>query len=148
MILVYEFCNVDPTSLLTPLGGQPLMQLMVNGFRSNGMAILGMVLIILCISVAGLASLVSWSRLYWSFSCVGLLPFSRTMSRLSSRDTLPLNALFFNTLLTLLISLISISSYTAMNTLLGAANLCIISTILTALSLVLFRGRKTFDESG
>lgn len=147
MILVYEFCNVDPTSLLTPLGGQPLMQLMVNGFRSNGMAILGMVLIILCISVAGLASLVSWSRLYWSFSCEGLLPFSRTMSKLSSRDSLPLNALFFNTLLTLLIGLISIGSYTAMNALLGAANLCLISVIMTALVLALIRGRKTFDEA-
>lgn len=147
MILVYEFCNIDPTSLLTPLGGQPLMQLMVNGFRSNGMAILGMVLIILCICAAGLASLISWSRLYWSFSCEGLLPFSGTMSKLSSRDSLPLNALFFNTLLTLLIGLISIGSYTAMNALLGAANLCLISAMLTALVLALIRGRKTFDEA-
>lgn len=147
MILVYEFCNINPNSLLTPLGGQPLMQLMVNGFRSNGMAIFGMVMVILCICVAGLSSLISWSRLYWSFSREGLLPFSRTMSRLSSRDRLPLNALFLNTFLTLIIGLISLGSYTAMNALLGAANLCIISAFLTALGLALFRGRKTFDES-
>lgn len=147
MILVYEFCNIDPASLLEPLGGQPLMQLMVNGFRSSGMATFGMVMVILCICVAGLASLISWSRLYWAFSREGLLPFSRTMSKLSSRDSLPLNALFFNTLLTLLIGLISIGSYTAMDALLGAANLCILSAVLTSLGLALFRGRKTFNDT-
>lgn len=147
MILVYEFCNIDPHSLLTPLGGQPLMQLMVNGFRSNGMAVFGMVMVIFCICVAGLSGLISWSRLYWSFSREGLLPLSRTMSKLSSRDSLPLNALFLNTILTLLIGLISIGSYTAMNALLGAANLCIITAILVSFALALFRGRKTFDES-
>jgi amino acid transporter len=123
------------------------MQLMVNGFRSNGIAIFGMVMVILCIYITRLLSLISWSRLYWSFSREGLLPFSRTISRLSSRDSLPLNALFFNTLLTLLISLISIRSYTAINALLSAANLYIISVILTALTLTLLRGRKTFNES-
>lgn len=147
MLLVYEFCNVDPTSLLTPVGGQPLMQLMADAFHSNAMATFGMVMIILCLCVAGLSALVSWSRLYWSASCEGLMPFSGTMSKLSSRDSLPLNALFFNTILTLLVGLISLGSYTAMNAFLGAANLCLISTIVAALGLTLFRGRKTFDET-
>ncbi|OJJ07427.1 hypothetical protein ASPVEDRAFT_178051 [Aspergillus versicolor CBS 583.65] len=147
MLLVYEFCNVDPISLLTAVGGQPLMQLMINAFDSNTMAIFGMVMIILCLCVAGISSLVSWSRLYWSSSCERLMPFSGTMSKLSSRDSLPLNSLFFNTALTLLIGLISLGSHTAMNALLGAANLCLISVIVAALGLALFRGRKRLEES-
>jgi amino acid transporter len=146
MILVYEFCNIDPESLLTPVGGQPLMQLMQNAFRNDAMVIFGMVMIIACISVAGLSCLVSWSRLYWSFSREGAMPFSNAMSKLSSRDALPLNALLLNTGLTLAMGVINIGSHTAMNALLGGANLCLLSAILPAMGLALYRGRSTFPQ--
>ncbi|KAK0120264.1 hypothetical protein ONS95_011669 [Cadophora gregata] len=63
MILVYEFCNVDPESLLAPIGEQPYLQLLLNAYRSEALAIVGTVLIIVCIGVAGCSCLISASRL-------------------------------------------------------------------------------------
>lgn len=147
MILAFEFCNVDPDSLLEPVGGEPLIQLLLNAFHSKALTIFGMSLIILCISIAGAACLISWSRLYWSFSREGALPFSGRMSRLTSSDSLPLNALLWNTFLTIAIGAISLGSLTAMNALLGAANLCLISALVTALGLTLYRGRKSLNPN-
>lgn len=145
MIIVYQFCNVDPESLLEPAGGQPIIQLMQNAFRSFPMSAVGASLILFCFFVAGASALISWSRLYWSFSREGALPLSGTMSKLSSHDALPINALCWNTFLVLAIGTISIGSTTAMNALLGAANLCIISAFTAAFGLTLYRGRKVLD---
>ncbi|KAJ3497091.1 hypothetical protein NLG97_g2166 [Lecanicillium saksenae] len=127
MIMVYQFCNVSPESLLAAPGGQPLIQLMQNAFRSFPMTAFGTAMIIFCFFTAGASALISWSRLYWSFSREGALPFSGTMSKLSSRDALPINALCWNTFLIVVLGTISIGSTTAMNALLGAANICTLS---------------------
>ncbi|KAL2071013.1 hypothetical protein VTL71DRAFT_14039 [Oculimacula yallundae] len=147
MIMVYEFCNVDPESLLEAVGDQPLMQLMLNAFKSDAMAIVGMVLIIVSISISGCSALISWSRLYWSFSRYGILPMSKTMSKLSSRDALPVNAMLWCTFLACCLGAISIGSYTAMNAFLGAATLCVITSLVTAFTLTLFHGRKNFNPN-
>ncbi|KAJ5825833.1 hypothetical protein N7474_002971 [Penicillium riverlandense] len=145
MIVVYEFCNVDPKSLLDPVGGQPMIQLMLNAFRSLPLTAVTGAIVIYGFFLASASSLITWSRLYWSFSREGSLPFSRTMSKLTSRDSLPVYALCWNTVLLIAIGAISIGSTTAMNALLGAANVCIISAIVTAFGLALYKGRKTFD---
>lgn len=145
MIVVYQFCNVNPESLLAATSGQPIIPLMQNAFRNFAMTAFGTSMIIFCFSIAGTSALISWSRLYWSFSAEGALPFSKTMSKLSSRDALPINALWWNTFLILSIGAISIGSTTAMNALLGAANLCICTVFGTAFALLLYRGRDTLD---
>lgn len=115
MIVVYEFCNVDSESLLNPVGGQPIIQLMLNAFRSLPLTIATTSVLIYCFFVAASSSLITWSRLYWSFSREGSLPFSRTMSKLTSRDSLPVNALCWNTVLLIIIGAISIGSTTAVS---------------------------------
>lgn len=115
MIIVYQFCNVDPESMLDPVGGQPMIQLMLNAFRSLPLTIITSSIIIYSFYVAGAASLITWSRLYWSFSRQGALPFSGTMSKLTSRDSLPINAMCWNTLLVIAIGAISIGSSTAVS---------------------------------
>lgn len=145
MIIVYQFCNIDPQSLLTAPGGQPLIQLMQNAFRSFPMTAFGTSMIIFCFFVAGASALISWSRLYWSFSREGALPFPKTMSKLSSHDALPINALCWNTLLIIALGAISIGSTTAMNALLGAANVCSLTAFAIVFALALYRGRKVLD---
>jgi amino acid transporter len=113
MIVVYEFCNVAPESLLEPVGGQPMIQLMLNALRSLPLTIITAVVVLYGFFVASSASLITWSRLYWSFSREGSLPFSRTMAKLTSRDSLPIHALCWNSVLLLAIGAISIGSITA-----------------------------------
>lgn len=115
MIVVYQFCNVDPDSLLDPVGGQPMIQLMLNAFHSLPLTIVTSSVIIYSFFVAAAASLITWSRLYWSFSREGALPFSGTMSKLTSLDSLPVNALCWNTFLVIAIGAISIGSSTAVS---------------------------------
>lgn len=145
MIVVYQFCNVDPESLLTAPGGQPLIALTMNAFQSFPMMVVAISMVVFCMFVAGCGSLISWSRLYWSFSKHGALPFSGTMSKLSSRDALPLNALCWNTFMVLAIGTISMGSTTAMNALLGGASLCLLWAFVIVFGLLLHRGRKTLD---
>lgn len=146
MIVVYEFCNVNPESLLAPPGGQPIIALIMNALDSFPMTAVGVSLIIFCLFIAGCAALISWSRLYWSFSKQGALPFSRTMSKLSSRDALPLNALCWNTFMVVAIGTIALGSTTAMNALLGAATLCLLSAFVVVFGLLLYRGRSTLSQ--
>jgi choline transport protein len=113
MIVVYEFCNVEPLSLLDSVGHQPLIQLMLNAFRSLPLTIATSSMVIYTFFVATAAAVITWSRLYWSFSREGALPFSKTMSTLISRDSLPVYALCWNTLLVIAIGAISIGSTTA-----------------------------------
>lgn len=115
MIVVYEFCNVDPLSLLEPVGGQPIIQLMLNAFRSVPLTLATSSVIVYSFFVATAAALITWSRLYWSFSREGALPFSKTMARLTSRDSLPVYALCWNTALVIVIGAISIGSTTAVS---------------------------------
>ncbi|RJE25244.1 hypothetical protein PHISCL_02394 [Aspergillus sclerotialis] len=147
MIVVYEFCNIEPESLLESVGDQPMIQLMLNAFHSLPLTVVTGAVIIYGFFVASASSLVTWSRLYWSFSREGSLPFSSIMSRLTSSNSLPVYALCWNTILLIAIGAISIGSETAMNALLGAANVCISSALVAAFGLVLYRGRKTFDPT-
>lgn len=147
MILVYQFCNTDPASMLEPVGGQPLVQLLLNATSSLALTNVGISLVILCFCLAGTSALVSWSRLYWSFSREGALPFSGRMSKLTSQDGVPLNALLWNTLLCLALGTVSIGSTTAMNALFGASGLCSSMSLIGAMGLALWNGRDCLDNN-
>ena len=123
-ILVYLFCITNPDGILEPVGGQPLIQLFYDAYNSEALSIIATVCVIIVFSIAGWAALTSWSRLYWSFSRDNGFPFSKFTARLSSSDSLPLNALYVNTFLVLAIGLVELGSSTALNALLGGASLC------------------------
>ncbi|KAE8320630.1 hypothetical protein BDV39DRAFT_211486 [Aspergillus sergii] len=145
--LTDELENPQKQSLLDPIGGQTMIQLMLNAFHSLPLTIATTAMMIYSFFVSSAASMITWSRLYWSFSREGSMPFSRTMSKLTSRDNLPIYAICRNTVLLIANGAISIGSTTAMNALLGAANICIITAMVTALALPLYKGRKTFDQN-
>ncbi|KAF3024782.1 hypothetical protein E8E14_007757 [Neopestalotiopsis sp. 37M] len=146
MIVVYEFCNVDPPSLLTPVGGQPFVQLLVNAYQSPAMVAAGVTLTIISLFIGACASLISWSRLYWSFAQNGSLPFSAKMSRLTSKEDLPLNALLWCTLINCAIGAISIGPLTAMNALIGAAGVCSLIAFASTFGLAICKGRGSFGQ--
>ncbi|KAB8211099.1 hypothetical protein BDV34DRAFT_209264 [Aspergillus parasiticus] len=145
--LTDELENPQKQSLLDPIGGQTMIQLMLNAFHSLPLTLATTAIMIYSFFVSSAASMITWSRLYWSFSREGSMPFSRTMSKLTSRDNLPIYAICRNTVLLIAIGAISIGSTTAMNALLGAANICIITAMVTAFALPLYKGRKTFDQN-
>ncbi|EXJ53490.1 uncharacterized protein A1O5_13266 [Cladophialophora psammophila CBS 110553] len=148
MIMVYEFCNVDPESLLEPVGGQPIVQLILNATNSLPLTIVGTVAIMFCFFIAGCSYWISWSRLYWSFSREGALPFGKYMSKLSGDQSLPINALFLVTSVTIALGSIQLGSAIAMNALLGGAALCTVSAFAACFAFVTAARRHTIPIDG
>ncbi|KAK2743503.1 hypothetical protein FQN57_004800 [Myotisia sp. PD_48] len=145
-ILIYLFCNTNPEGLITPVGGQPIIQLFADAYNSTALTVLATLCIIITFNIAAWSALTSWSRLYWAFSKDGGLPFSKFTARLSSSHSFPINALVVNTGLLIAIGAIQIGSTTALNALLGGASLCGKTSWALSIGLLLWRGRGTLDE--
>ncbi|OJD19126.1 hypothetical protein AJ78_00912 [Emergomyces pasteurianus Ep9510] len=146
-ILIYLFCNTNPEGLIAPVGGQPLIQLFLDAYNSRALTILASVCVIITFNIAAWSALTSWSRLYWSFSKDGGLPFSTFTAKLSSFHRFPINALVVNTGLLIAIGAIQIGSTTALNALLGGASLCGKASWFLPIVLLLWRGRDALDKS-
>lgn len=125
MILVYMFCNVAPDNLLIPIGGQPVAQLILDASDSLVLTILGILVFIITMAAAATCTMTTFSRIWWSFAREGGVPFSKWMGVISERWELPVNAIIFSTVATLLIGMIEIGSSTAINAILGTSILCI-----------------------
>jgi amino acid transporter len=147
MTIVYSFSNVNPETLLNPVAQQPLLQLLYDANQSNALTGIGIVGVIVSFFVASIGCLTSWNRLYWSVSCGGGLPFPRTMSKLSSIDKLPLNALVVNIFLIIGLGAIQMGSLTALNAVIGGGVICITLTYAVTFGLAIWRGRE-FLPSG
>ncbi|KAL4789697.1 amino acid permease-domain-containing protein [Aspergillus venezuelensis] len=122
--ILYKWCNVNPEALLAPVGGQPIVQLLLDTCDSKALLTISIVSFLVCFSMVGNAVLISSSRLYWSLSTQGMLPFSKWCSKQSSTDRLPINALLLTTALTLFLGAISLGSTTAMNAIMNASGVC------------------------
>ncbi|KAK5312084.1 hypothetical protein LTR93_011475 [Exophiala xenobiotica] len=141
MTMVYSFCITKPKNLLAPVGHQPIIQLLFDSCRSNALATIGTVGVILSFYIANVSTFTSWSRLYWSLSRENQFPFSKSTSKLSAADSLPCNAMVVNLVLVLALGAIQLSSLTALNAILGGA--VVLTTVSYALTLdcALYRGR-------
>jgi choline transport protein len=151
MILVYMFCITDPENLLDPIGGQPIIQLMVDSLRSFPLAIIGTLIFVICFACASVTLLTTFTRIWWSLAREGGVPFSKFMARISEPSQLPINSIVFSVAACSLIGLLELGSATALNAILGSAILCIFSSyaIPVACSLAgkrsAFKGPHYFD---
>lgn len=145
-IIIYLFCTVDQAALLTPIGGQPVIQLFHDAYNSTALTVISTLCIIITLIFANFAALTSWSRLYWSFSRDNGLPFSSFTAKLSKSESIPVNALTVCTALNILIGLLQIGASTALNALLGAASLCGKSSWALCFAMLFWRGRDALDK--
>ncbi|KAK6823054.1 hypothetical protein RU639_006103 [Aspergillus parasiticus] len=121
-MIIFLFCIVNPEAMLSPVGGQPLIQLLADGYASKVLTAIAGALIVLGFAIGSWAALISWSRLYWSFSRTNGFPFSYFTEK--TTDGVPVNALILGTVLTIAIGAIQLGSSTALNAVLGGASLC------------------------
>lgn len=63
MILVYMFCNTHPDNLLTPIGGQPVAQLMLDALDSLPLTIIGILIFIITMAAAATSTMTTFSRI-------------------------------------------------------------------------------------
>lgn len=121
MILVYMFCIVNTENLLAPVGGQPVVQIMLDSLNSTALTTLGTLVFIITFIGGASCCLTTFSRVWWSFAREGGVPFSSFFAGISKRSQLPINTLIFCTFITMLVGAIELGSATALNAVLGGA---------------------------
>ncbi len=147
MLLVYMFCITNPANLLTPIGGQPIAQLMLDSFDSLALTIVGVLIFIICFLFASSTLMTTFSRVLWSFSREGGMPFSGAMGSVSSRSLIPVNAILVGFLLCILIGLLELGSSTALNAILGAGILFIFMSYAIPITCALLQQRHAFSAA-
>ena len=145
-ILAYLFSITNAQALLEPVGGQPLFQIFHDSYDSMAFTIAASCCVIIAFTISSWAALLSWNRLYWSFSRDGGLPFSEWTAKVSSTDAIPVNALVVNTVLVLLVGALQLKASTVLNAVLGAASLCGAVSFGVPTALLLWRGRTHLDQ--
>ncbi|KIW33263.1 uncharacterized protein PV07_00130 [Cladophialophora immunda] len=111
----YIFCLGDLDSVLNSATGQPMIQVFYNATRSHvGTSIMVVVVIVIFIS-ACVGQVATASRQMWSFARDKGFPGSYWLEKVPSRWNIPLNAIFVSAIITSLLSLINLGSYTAFN---------------------------------
>ncbi|EXJ82252.1 hypothetical protein A1O3_06065 [Capronia epimyces CBS 606.96] len=146
MILVYMFCIVKPDNLLAPVGGQPIIQLMLDSFDSLALTILGTLVFILGFGSTCATVMTVWTRTWWSFARENGVPFSGTMSRINEYYRLPVNTICFCFGLLCCLGLIELGSSTALNAILGGLILCLYSSYCLAILGLLIGRRKALRK--
>ena len=115
MMITTLYCLGDAKSVLKTETGFPFIQIFYNSVGSVGGAVgMGVVVLILTWGCAtGITT--TASRMTWSFARDKGTPFSKILSKVSSRTRVPVIAVFVVTIFAALLVLIYIGSYTAFN---------------------------------
>lgn len=142
MILVYMFCNVAPDNLFTPIGSQPVAQLMLDALNSIPLTIVGILIFVTAFLIATVALLTTFSRVWWSFAREGGVPFSKSMGRVTTGSQLPINAIIFGAIAAMLIGLLELGAGIALNAILGSSILCIYTSYIIPIFLLLSKRKN------
>lgn len=115
MMVTTLYCVGDADNVLGTATGFPFIQIFANSVKSIPGAV-GMSAIVLILTWACSTGITTTaSRMTWSFARDRGTPFSRTLTKVSSRTRVPVIAIFVVTGLSALLVLIYIGSYTAFN---------------------------------
>lgn len=123
MIMAAAYCTTNPENLLSPIGGQPGIQLMSDSFRSLSLTIIGSLVLVLVLNNASTSLMTVNSRMLWAFSRQDGLPFSKFLRRLGHQE-LPHNAVVASVIMAVSIGAIQLGSTIVVNAILGSAIIC------------------------
>ena len=142
MVMVYLFCIVDATAMLTPIGGQPMFQLMHDAFQSKALLMIGCLIYLGVFYVASASILTTFSRVIWSFAGEKGLPASTLLVTVNEEFSLPVNAVVFATTATALFGLLELGPSTVLNAIIGTAAICFFISYSVPIAAFLAHGRK------
>ncbi|KAL4971422.1 amino acid/polyamine transporter I [Aspergillus desertorum] len=124
MVIGLIFCTTHPENLVEPLAGLPILQICWDAWQNKGYVIV-VCLIYWVMTLNGLATMLTGcSRLIWSFTELGSVPFRDWLSYVHPGLQVPTNAVYFSSVLAALFSLLVFGPATVLNGLFGSAVLC------------------------
>ncbi|TVY39738.1 Choline transport protein [Lachnellula subtilissima] len=143
-ILVLMFSITNAANLLTPVGAQPVAQLLVDSLDSLALTVISVIIFIICFFFASATMMTTFSRVWWAFAREGGVPFAGLMSRVNEKSLIPVNAVLFGFIGAALIGLLELGSSTALNAILGGAILCIFASYAIPITFSLLNKRSAF----
>lgn len=146
MALVVMFCVTNPEALLTPIGGQPFVQLLKDSLHSTSLSMLIGVLMVITLIMGAVAGLTTTSRVVWSMTADNLFIFQEWLAQLSEADQLPIHILVVVSILSCLIGLLQLGSATALNALAGAVVNCFMISYMIPIACVLFHKENPLPQ--
>ncbi|KAB8349806.1 hypothetical protein FH972_023819 [Carpinus fangiana] len=134
-LVALMFSVQDYAALAQTRTGVPLVELFLQATQTRGAAFALTFILWIALGPCVVSSQLSSGRVLWAFARDGAMPWSRTWSRVSSRQHMPLNAQLLVTALMAALGCLYLGSSTAFNSLLGSAvtinNLAYLVPILT-----------------
>lgn len=146
MLFTYTFCNTKPQNLLTPIGNNPIVQLYLDAYDSKALTVTATAILLVGEIAAAAACLCAAGRSWWAFAEHQGTPFPKFFGRVNKRYSIPVNAITFLAVLTVLISAICIGSTTALNAILGGGLLCVYISYFSPIILML-KARSTLPKT-
>ncbi|KAL6251765.1 hypothetical protein RBB50_001975 [Rhinocladiella similis] len=126
MVLVFLFCTYDPTTLLTPVGGQAVFQILLDGMRSFGLTMFGAVLYDVVGILATPSAVLTTSRIVWSLAKHNNWPMGKWIGFVQPKNQIPVVAVWVTTIIATIISLLGFGSTTVLNGVFGAPGICFV----------------------
>lgn len=124
--IAYMYCIVNPEHMASPIGGQPIIQLMVDAFHSEILTTIGVLILIITFWGSYIGYVCSGSRLVWSFANAGGVPFGKSyFGKVNTKLEVPVNSLNLITDITLILGTTIFGSSTALSAVLGSSMVCI-----------------------
>lgn len=147
MAVTQMFCTVNLAGFLAPIGGQPLIQLLVDSLDNDGLIITSSVILIVSGMCSATSVLCTASRTWWAFARLNGTPFATWLGKTDQKLVLPLNALYLLAIATVGITAISMGSSTAINAMLGGGGVCVFISYAFPIVQLLIVGRNRLPST-
>jgi choline transport protein len=142
MVIVFMFCVVNEEALLAPIGGQPYVQLLLDSCRSMALTTLLTVFVLILYFVANATVMTTMSRVLWSLSESNHVIFSPFLAKVETKRQTPQNAILVSALLAILFGLLVLGPTTALNAMIGSAQICILTSYMVPIGLAVYNSAK------
>ncbi|ETS82118.1 Amino-acid permease 2 [Pestalotiopsis fici W106-1] len=122
--IVLVFCMGDPATILSSPIAQPVVEIF-HQVMGKGAAIFFAVSAFMIMNFVCITALQAGSRTIWAFSRDQMLPGSRIWYKIWKKTDTPVLAVWFYSLLCILINLIGLGSYTAISAVFNICAICL-----------------------
>ncbi|KAF2432175.1 putative amino acid transporter [Tothia fuscella] len=146
MVIALLFCTVNPTNLLTPIGGFAMAQLCWDAFDSLALTGISVILLLLTYFIGSISLFTSTSRVTWSFAKHNGYAFSSRLGHVDEKSQIPINAVLATAAVTILLCLLMLGPATAMSALFNSIFLSTWADYGMPIWLLILQGRQILPE--
>ncbi|CUM56006.1 unnamed protein product [Debaryomyces tyrocola] len=140
--IAYMYCIVKPEHMASPIGGQPIIQLMNDVFHSKVLTTIGVLILIITFWGLYIGYGCSASSLVWYFSNAGGLPLGKSyFGKVNTKFKVPVNSLIF---ITLILGTTIFGSSTALSAVSGSSMGCINLSYVFPVACLLWKSKFAF----